>query len=50
VSVELNFMLGDWDEAMRAANAWLAESDAGSTHALEPAQYARARSCSRPPA
>src|SRR5439155_838740 len=37
LAVEMNFMQGGWDEAMRLADEWVAEADAGSTHLFEPA-------------
>jgi class 3 adenylate cyclase/tetratricopeptide (TPR) repeat protein len=36
LAVEMNFMLGAWDEALRLADAWVAETEAGSGHVLEP--------------
>ena len=35
-AVELHYNLGAWDESLRLADGWLAESDAGATHVLEP--------------
>jgi class 3 adenylate cyclase/tetratricopeptide (TPR) repeat protein len=36
LSVELYFMTGDWADATRLADAFVAESDEGATHVLEP--------------
>jgi len=36
LSVEMYFMTGEWSDAMRLADAFVAEADEGATHILEP--------------
>ncbi|MGZ4407809.1 MAG: AAA family ATPase [Gaiellaceae bacterium] len=43
VAIEMNFMLGAWDETLRLADEWVAEAKEGASHALEgPVRVVRA--------